>query len=762
MRTGLAGLAGAAVSSRTPLLRSQSVNEDVQAVSRSSLKKLVSIPTTCQQCPSGCGIVAHLDGDRCVQLSGNPVHPVNRGAICATGIAGLNLVYDPDRLLFPLKRAGERGSGNWTRITWDEAYQILVSQLKNFPFSGPRSEMVFDMGLPHPILDRFIESLGGAAVIERQRLNQASLDLATLSTTGSGQLIPDVRRSRTILNFGANPFAHHDFFIGLAKRIGEAVVEQGAKLFTFDVRMSETAAKSSAWFPVRAGTDGIVALSMAHVILKKNLADRDFISRMTNSSWQDLENHLAPFTPDKAEEISGVKADWIERTAVTFASQKPSVAFAGGGAADHENGVQTVRCVLLLNWLVGNLNSDGGLHLPTSPPATPSPSSKSLNPNLWLKGTSDLIANDSEIDFYFAFRSNPSFDEFSCQNVENYLRQEKNVHFLAVMDIHLTETAALADLVLPAATPLECWGLGAAPSFDRMTILNLRQPVVSLLSPARVLRSPDFEAGKITASAFMPRGEAKDLGDVCISLARRMGGRATGFFPFKNVKEFVSLEASKISGLSDSGGFETLKREGFWLKEKDESRFTKPGLREGLKPVSIVLETSQPEIIPVLPDYEEIKTHKERDENELILTSYKTGLNDRNTANSKWLREISHENCLWINRRTAEKRGIANGDRVQITSSAGSLIAQALVTDRIHPESVALAEGFGHTATGNFARARKIKSKERDTDLVWWSKSGPGVNIKTIIGLQKESISGAFVGKDTLVRINKISKGGLK
>ena len=759
MKTGLACLAGAAVDRRT--IQAQAFNSGSQAVSRTSLKKLQSIPTTCQQCPSGCGIIAHLDGDRCVQLLGNPSHPVNRGSICAKGIAGLNLVYDPDRLLYPLKRIGERGGGKWTRITWDEAYQTLLTRLGHPPLTGLNPRVVFDVGHPNPLLTRFLDSLGNRAIIDRQDLRRMNIELASFLTTGSGQLIPDISRSRTILNFGANPLAHHALFLGLARRLSEAIVDNGAKLFTFDVRMSETAAKSTAWFPVRPGTDGAVALSMAHVILKKELADRDFISRMTNTSIQNLESHLSSFTPTRAEEISGVRADWIEETAVTFASQKPSVALAGGGVADHVNGVQTVRCVLLLNWLVGNLEKEGGLYF-SSPSfgASADQSEKYNSPR--PVGTNDLVKSGSTIDFYFSYLSNPAFDEVNCLDIEHYLRQENQVRFLAVMDTHLTETAELADLVLPAATPLECWGLEYAPSFDQMAVMNLRQPVVSLMSPARVLRSPDFESGKITESSFLPRGEAKDIGNVCIDLARRLGGSMVELFPFKSVKEFLSIEVSKLSGLSAAGGMLGLQKEGFWLEETGESIKSRAERSIRPRPISVVSPSSQKGTIPSFPDFEEIKTHSNKDKDELILTCYKTGLIDKNTANSKWLREICHENSLWINRKTAEKHGISNGEKIQISSSSGSLLARALVTDRIHPESVALAEGFGHTATGSFAQAQKNKTKDRDTNLVWWNKTGQGVNPKKIIGLQKDSISGTYVNKDTLVRIYKNKNGGLR
>jgi len=140
MRTGLACLAGTALDGKA--LQSKSK----QAVSRTSLKTLRVFPTTCSLCAAGCGILAYLDGDRCVRILGNPDHPVNKGGICARGLAGLNLVYDPERLLFPMKRIGQRGEGRWTRITWDEAHEMMISHIRQLNLGSQSSDFVLDQG----------------------------------------------------------------------------------------------------------------------------------------------------------------------------------------------------------------------------------------------------------------------------------------------------------------------------------------------------------------------------------------------------------------------------------------------------------------------------------------------------------------------------------------------------------------------------------------------------------------------------------------
>ncbi len=758
MKSGITWVAGAAAGIGTAQIPAG--KKDSSAVSRTSLKTLRAIPTTCEQCPAGCGLIAYLDGERLVQLLGNPNHPNNQGGICAKGIAGLNLVNDPERLLYPLKRIGPRGNGQWTKITWDEAYFVLSRRIEQMMSKGSLSEFVIDKGQEDPLLERLITSLGAAQVLDRVSLKNLNRDTAFSLMVESPYLIEDVGKSRTILNFGANPYANHDYFIGFARRLVHSRVERGARLITFDVRMSETAAKSDVWYPIKAGTDGLVALSMAKVIIEKGLADQVFIEKTTNSSLSMIKDHLSQYSPSKAAEVSGVKAADIERLAVEFATQKPSVALIGGGVIDHTNGSQNARCIALLNWLIGNLEQEGGLFFPRSidksqPKASRQPSSW-LKPDV-IKTTLDLQKPENHIDTYFAYLSNPAHDEPDCRSTGQWLKNERKVPFLVVMDTYLTETAYLADMVLPAATYLEGWGIKFAPPLDRVPILNFRQPVVSLLSTAEVLRLPGFEVGKLIEPVFHPRGEAKEIGNFCLELARRIGGQVSKNLSFKDTQDYVTQEISTFSALKKQGGFKILKRQGLLTSPQkgDLHRGTKASPRRKQK-VKIYSEALRQKGLPPLPDFHPLPWVTEKTKHEFILTTFKSNLSSKGTSNSKWAREIRHENRLWMNREIARELGIQNGDRVLVTSSVGTLITRVLTTSRIHPQSLAIAEGFGHTATGKIAKAERFPSPDQDTRLVWWDKEGPGVNPNEIIERKTDPIGGGLGLKDTLVRIKKL------
>ncbi|UCE42597.1 MAG: molybdopterin-dependent oxidoreductase [Candidatus Aminicenantes bacterium] len=734
MKDGFSLMSGTSLSLRALSRPDQDKKKIGVSVSRTSLKSLTAIPTTCQQCSAGCGVIAYLNGDRLVQILGNPEHPINKGGICAKGVAGINLVNDPERLLYPVKRLGQRGENRWSRITWDEAYHTLSTRVSRLIDEEQTERFIVDLGYPDFILEEFILALGQATVIHRPYLKNVNRSSAFAYLTGHSSFIPDVTRSRTILNFGANPFANHDYFVGIARRLALARIEKGAKLITFDVRMSETAAKSDEWYPVKPGTDGSIALAMANVIVNKGLVDKPFLENRADMSYEVLQEHLSRYTPEWTQRESGVAAKDIERMAIQFASQKPSVAILGGGAYDHENGYQTTRCISLLNWLVGNVGKEGGIFFSGLPLSQLSYTTKT-------RTISRLKNNNTSIDTYFCYLSNPAYEDPECDKSAVLLKDEKTTRFLVVMDTHMTETAMLADLVLPAATYLESWGVEPGPPLDGISMLNLRQPAVSLLSPAEALRSPSFDVGKLTDPTFQPLGEAKEVGNVFLKLAKDLDGNVVKTLPYKDTQDYASQMVSLAT--QSKGAFQDLKQKGFWTNPKSNA---------------IIEESLAIERQLRLPDYMPVNYQEKTKPNQFILTTFKTNLGTKGMENSKWAREIFHENRLWLNKQKAAQLGIQNGDKVRVSSSVGSVILHVLTTNRIHPESVALAEGLGHTAFGSMAQARKSKSKDRDTELIWWGKKGKGVNPFSIIADRVDPMGRGLASKDTVVHIEKLGE----
>lgn len=242
--------------------------------------KPITIASTCLLCPAGCGILGHVADGRLIKITGNPKHPNNRGKLCSRGHAGVNTLYDLDRLLSPLKRSGERGEGQWTRISWDQAFQEISKRLTALYQKGKTESLWVEMGLPGSrdlLVLNFLKAFGSTVVFAESGGGNQNRAVGQTLTWEEESTVSDVARSRFILNFGANPYEDHEQSIALAQRIVEGRMAHSAKLVTFDVRLSNTAGKSNEWFPVNPGTDEIVALAMAQHIIQQGLHDKDFL-----------------------------------------------------------------------------------------------------------------------------------------------------------------------------------------------------------------------------------------------------------------------------------------------------------------------------------------------------------------------------------------------------------------------------------------------------------------------------------------------------
>jgi anaerobic selenocysteine-containing dehydrogenase len=698
--------------------------------------KPVTVASTCLLCPAGCGILGEVTDGRVTEITGNPKHPNNRGKICSRGHAGLNVLYDPDRLLYPFKRSGARGEGRWIRISWDQALEEISKRLAELRRRGKSEALWVEMGTPGSkelLALHFFKSLGSPTLFTDSGFPNEARMTAQALTWGAESSVSDVAKSRFILNFGANPYEDHEQYIYLAQRIVEAQVANAAKLVTFDVRLSNTAGKSHEWYRVNPGTDGVIALAMAQHILQQGLHDKEFLTRWTNFSLPKLAEHLAQYTPEQAEKVSGVKAADIRRLALEFVQTKPAVSLTGRGVSGHKNGVFNERCIALLNAVIGNIDIPGGCCLPRTmdlgEPKWKSPFSSSPQAFAALK------EGKGQPEFFFAYMANPAYANPGTAETMQILKDEKRVPFLVAADTHLTETGALADLLLPMASYLESWNLESRPAMGLIPFVSIRQPMVS------------------------PLGKSKSIGDTFIELAGRMGDDFQKAFPYKSSDEFIGKAAARIEGLSKSGGIDLLKKEGVWFDPAAKPAyrsFEKKGFNTPSGKFEIFSRRLEESGLPPLPAYVPIQAHQGMKEEELILVVNRANVMTLRLANAKWLAEILHENPLWINPETAQAKGIREGDRVKVSSATGSLIARVRLSHGVHPRVVTLTEGLGHSQLGKFARAKKEKSSDFDTSLLWWSEEGNGVNSNGLVTADFEPAGGGLAWNDTKVTLQKV------
>jgi anaerobic selenocysteine-containing dehydrogenase len=325
---------------------------------------------------SRCPIIGYVEQGRLTKIEGQPDSIRSLGKVCAKSQAGINQLYDPDRILHPMRRVGARGEGKWKRITWDEALGELAGRLQKLRDEGTPEKFMFHYGRMKggtaKLVYNFLAAYGTGTIGNHTSLCEGGKWTAQELTWGGHYDNWDFDRANYVLNFGSNIFETHTNHISTAQRLVRAMAERNTRLVTFDVRLSNTAAKSSEWVPVRPGTDLAAVLAMCHVIVNEGLYAGDgaaFLdyARVTADVDATLEEklaalraHLADYTPEWAEGICGVPAAKLVQIARDVATIKPACIMSYRGAIAHYNGNETERAIQMLAALTGNIDYPGG------------------------------------------------------------------------------------------------------------------------------------------------------------------------------------------------------------------------------------------------------------------------------------------------------------------------------------------------------------------------------------------------------------------
>ncbi len=743
------------------------------------------ITTTCLGCNGNCGIIGYIEDRRLVKIEGNPEHPYNKGKICAKGLDMLSVLYDPDRVLYPMRRVSQRGEGKWERITWEEALSEIAEKLRELKARGRGKEVVFHYGnnRKEKFVQRFCSAYGTPHAFNHEYIGAKSKRMALRLTLGSPVEFVDLANTKYILNFGVNFFEAYTN-VGNAIDLTNARVKNFAKLVTFDPRLSRTAGRSDEWIPILPGTDGVVALAMANVIMREELYDKEFLSRWSNYPTEKLSRHLAQYTPQMAEEISGVPAKDIERLAREFASTKPAMALVHKGACSHPNGIHTVRAVILLNGITGNIGVKGGIGIVEAfePELEPGPR---ILTNPVQDGFPFQMIKEGKLKTtaYILHHHNPVYSCPDSKYVEEVLKSEKLVPYFVAIDTHVTESSKFADLLLPETCFLERLEIEGVKTYDvsttRAKFVSLRQPVVK------------------------PLGEARQLEDMLIDLAKMLGLKYFEFTSEGHAQQIasslgISLDALRERGVIEYGDIRERFYEEILTPEELEDRATnETGLvHKNGKPIGIAIGDSMRRGFPTpsrkieiysselekrgfapLPVYELSREFEDLREGEFILVTFKWNVHaNSRTASSAYLHEIAHTNPMWINKKAADAIGVRTGDKVRVTSEIGSIVTKAFVMQGVHPRCVAISGSLGHWGYGRIARADSqhderpgllptdfgeespgLESFQRvkgyNYNHFWWSSNGVHPNL--IIPVKLDPMSGSQVWA-TKVKVEKV------
>jgi len=639
----------------------------------------------CEMCPFRCGIKVKVVDGEIKKIEGNPEEPHSKGKLCARGNAGIKVVHDPDRVKYPFIRAGERGEGDWRRVTWDEALDYIASKLNTIKETyGPESTVVTEFcNLMTPLVIRFQKALGTPnhfTILGTCKISRVVSDIATLG--GHIGNAVDFKNARYIMLFGRNSF---ETPANCSVQALMYAISNGAKLICLDPRFTVTASKADEWIRIKPGMVLAFILAMMNVIIEEGLYDEDFISKYTYG-FEELKTFIKEYTPEWAEDITEVEASKIREIARDFASTKPAVAHPGWHPHGYENETQIRRGILILNALVGNINSPGGIFYlrgvtlgGINPPAYPEITAKRIDGvpdkyplvpakhGLWQLVPDAIINEDPyPIKAWIIYRSNPLQ---SIPNRMKIIEAFNKLDLVVAIDILPNDTAWYADVILPECTYLE--------RYDPAMVVTGKSPKVALRQPC-----------------IDPMYESKPSFWIFKELANRLG--IGNYFDFE-MEDYINAQLSPL-GIDK----EYFKDHAIWSSD------IKPDLN-GLEGVKIKTPTGKIELYSTklethgydpLPSFK----HPERvPEGMFRLLHGRIAVHTHSNAatfNNAWLNEIYPENELWINTAKASELGIKNGEYVWVENDLSKGKIKTKVTEQIRPDCVFMVHGFGHLSSG--------------------------------------------------------------
>ena len=744
------------------------------------------IASCCNMCGGQSGILAHVVDGVVTKIEPNHWNPTNYsnvstdffdgytertgckegGSLCPKGNAGIAQLYDPDRVKKPLKRTNpDKSMGadpKWQEISWDQALDEIAAKMKTLRDAGEAHKLVWfseDHSFVH-IQQDFCKLYGTPNYSNHSNLCDVARKASFKVTMGDDRPIADFGQSKYILLFGWNPTSAIKWVY--LPRVITRAIERGARMVVVDPYLSDTAAKAQEWVSIRPATDGAFALAMAHVIIRDGLYDKDFVARW-GVGFSDYAAYVNDKTPAWAERITSVPAKTIERIAREFATIKPALADVWSGPGQHSNGVQGGRAIALLNALVGSFDRPGTMLVPdrrgnrhtpvtaddTAAAALKRPRVDELEryplghgSGVYTRGFTNMVNGTGPYQ--------PKMGVVIFQNLlmsvpgqQTVAKALAKLETLVVVDTMLSETALLADYVLPGTTYLERYDL--TTHWVSWTAVGLRQPVVKpifgqlaeyeiVAALGRRLGLKQKDGNDFFRIGPLSRKPIEDLTawyEDVLSNELKTGGPAITLDELKALPGAVYVDKGGTRYQKYLDAIAPDKLVGAFY-DGDPSTdgtvvFNKPkGTRLGVVIGGTVVKgfnTASGRIdfsaawlgakqdangkkVSALPVYEP-RDWQPSTEFPLFLINWKEASHTLSrTQNNPLLLEIKPDNPLVIHPDTADRYAISDADLVWVESPYGKVQAKVKVSRRIHPEVVGLQHGFGHTGLGRLAKGR--------------------------------------------------------
>jgi anaerobic selenocysteine-containing dehydrogenase len=634
--------------------------------------------STCRMCPAGCGIIVRVINGRAKKIEGNPLHPLNQGKLCARGQAGLQVLYNPDRLRNAVLQTGGRGSRKFEPLYWPEALNKLADKIESL--SDP-SRIAFLGGLMpshlYKLTTRFLSSLGASPPIifdlHSALEGRSSAVQLSESLFGDPELpVYDLANAEVIFSFGANFL--ETWMSPVSQSHAYGTLRQGriggrGFLVQFEPRLSTTAASADEWIPTKPGAEIYVALAIGRIIVEERLGQvashRPYTAMYQNVDVQEMSN------------ASQIPVEQLRRLAKIFADADQAIAIPGGGLAGQHNGGVSMLAVQALNLLVAQIGRVGGVFLSQSGPTAgfrQNPKTDSF------ESLANLIERmqSADIDLLLIHGVNPIYE---LPVSSGFAEAIAKVPYIVSFNPFIDETAVRSDLILPDHTYLESWGYEVpAPGAVKSTVSS-QQPVVR------------------------PLYDTRSTGDVILAVADRLGGQVANALPWSDEVAYLQELAVELHG-SSLGAYDAKTPNSFWALWRQYGGWwtEKEILRE--PDITTIVEEPLQVSEPVFEGQQDTYPFH-------LLPYPSISLSDGRGANLPWLQgapdpmtTASWGTWVEINPETARSLGVNDDDLVRIISPHGELEAPVVIFPGIRPDVVAIPVGQGHNHYGRFAEQR--------------------------------------------------------
>ncbi len=728
--------------------------------------------TVCTLCPGGCGIkvrmVDGISGDRAVKIEGREDYPINPYGICPIGAGGLQLLYDESiRFTGPMKRGGMRGEGQFVNISWDEAIFIVASKINELRKKGRPDAIVAIDGTRRGsttslLIEQLMRSIGSPNHIRIPNMEDTYRIALRLMTGKDAPIAFDIENSDYILSFGCaliDGWGSPGRVISAWSMWHDSSIKNRPKIVQIEARASDTASKATEWIAIKPGTEAAFALGIAHVIVKEGLYDKEFIKKYCFGfkDWvgRDGQIHagfknllLKKYSPDKVSEITGISKEKIVSIAKEFAKAKRPIAIFGRDKGELPGSVYEYMSIIALNALVGSINRPGGLLIQEDLPLKdfPKPILDSISKKGLKKKKIDLDEipeRANEIEVLLVFSANPSYTIPGSIEFKKALRK---IPFIVTFSPFIDDTALMADLALPDHTNLEkmdevIWPMG------------IQYPFYAISRPV-----------------LKPIYNTRNLGDVIIQLAKKIGGNVVKSFPWNSFEDAVKY---RVKGLYERGGsvsykepvwemmkkgkrpekgyksfsdmWEKMKKNGFWYDVPSYGKysFDTPSKKFEFFSQTLLNKKKEKSDEAFMPHYESY---------EIGVSEYDLRMIPYGMINlsSSWIPSppfvyktifdnqlLKDDSFVDINPKTAKRYSLKQGDKIRLSSPSGSIKVRVNLTETVPPDTVYVPMGFGHIGYDEFIK-------------------GKGANPNEIIYGKKDPISGHKIWWNTPVRIVKV------